>query len=75
MFVERPLAAGVFELQQQEEEEECVLLNPSLTEDPPLSADRQTAVEGKPRFFLISPVLYNYNKFYLLYDCALTCRS
>ena len=39
--VERPLAASVFELQPQEKEEEHVLLNPSLTEDPPLSASRR----------------------------------
>ena len=65
-LVDRLLAAESFEqLQQEQEEEECLLLEPSQAANPPFSFEYPAPTEGKPRFRInpsftkaIYPVLF-----------------
>ena len=75
-IVERSLVTeGYEQLQQEQEEEECLLLDPSQAANPPFSFEYPAPVEGNPRF-RINPRFSKCNEFPLFYlTCAFTFRS
>ena len=75
-LVDRPLAAESYEqLQQEQEEEECLLLDSSCAANLSFPFEPLAPIEGKPRFRINSSFSKS-SQFMLFYlSCAFTYRS